>query len=243
MQFDSCSLTPALSQCLKLNCTFPPSRPKTLHTCKPTKHTFYMFYETSVPTLALVPTQSVEIFCHIPLVTSCFHGGPSELPAEFLRLPLLGVEGVLCVLELFYNLLGLLHLHGELRVLLHQLLVLSPELHHQLAQLLALLSAVQLQLLHFRQSLLHALHQALQLVLRHLLRFFESPLRDFPSRLCLLSPVLMSLLASAAIIGSLILNSLLDSHGTVIPPCTVPLIPLADLPRDVTQRLILLPRR
>ncbi len=89
----------------------------------------------------------------------------SELSAELLGLPLLCVKSVLGVLQLLDDFFSLLHVLGQLVVLLSELLVLPAELHHQLAQLLALPATVQLQLLHLPEGHLHALHQAFQFFL------------------------------------------------------------------------------
>lgn len=91
----------------------------------------------------------------------------SELSAEFLGLPLLRVESVLGVLQLLDNFLGPFHLLGESVVFFGELLVLPAELHHQMAQLLALSAAEKLQLLHLAEGHLHTLHQAFQFLLRH----------------------------------------------------------------------------
>jgi len=107
------------------------------------------------------------------------------MPAELLCLSLFGVEGLLGFLQLIYDLLGLFHFHSQLIVLLCQLLVLPAELHHQLAQLLVLLATVHLELLHLHQRRLHALHQALKLVLRHPSRCFLSSFNNFVGFACL----------------------------------------------------------
>lgn len=93
---------------------------------------------------------------------------PSELPVQFLRLLLPGFEGTLGAEQVVHRVHYPLHFPGQVQVALLQLVLLLPQVGRRVQELAGLVAAVAPQLLHVRQQHLHALHELLETVGRHL---------------------------------------------------------------------------